>query len=145
MKRETTQRKLLEALGLDPTQFETPEEPKVKKNKYGLPEGLTLEQYESYRGGQATAIFLQAPELFKAYVCKNCGEPFLVSRTLVAFCTYDCTRAALHKAGIEWEPFIDEEYLRRVWDNNEPLRVPPAAVKVLQQITQDQEGQPQNA
>lgn len=132
MKRETYANKLAALLGLDESLAPKPE-PKKSKHRV-LAQGVTLEEEEKYRGAQATAIFLLAPELFKPVVCKRCGEHFIVSRTLVAFCSYHCTKLALQESGIDWNPKIDAEYIRRVWEDNEPLRVPPAAVKVLMEI-----------
>lgn len=142
MKRETYQKKLLESLGLDPSQFEAPKEkPEIKRSENGLPVGVTLDELETYRGAQAVGIFLIAPELFKSFICRNCGETFMVSRTLVAFCTYYCTQQALKKSGIDWYPELDDQYLKRVWDNNEPLRVPPPALKILLELAKEQDSQ----
>jgi hypothetical protein len=150
MRKETYENKLVELLGLHHLKKPEPEQPKQQKRGRGkksvLPVGVTLDEIESYRGAQALDLFLQAPELFSARHCKRekCQEPFLVSRQLVAFCSYTCMKKDLEERyGIEWSPTneINEQFIRRQWNGNEPLIVPPAAVKLLQELTNAHAGE----
>jgi hypothetical protein len=149
MKKETMEEKMLALLGLE--HLKPKEEPKKDQPKKGkkrgsggnFPVGVTLDQIEKYRGAQALNLFLQAPELFTARNCKRelCGEPFLVSREHVAFCSYTCMKRDLHERfGIEWNPNnpIDEQFVKRQLEGNEPLIVPPQAIKMLQELLPEQ-------
>ena len=140
MKKETYANKLAKMLGLETLA----PEPSTKKTVGAKPNytGIEFSQIEHYREATALSLFLQAPALFSPATCKHCNEPFLVSRHFVAFCSYGCLKADLYELGIEWHPEarIDEAYVRRVWDDNEPLRVSPHAFKLLQEMIQDQDG-----
>ncbi len=118
MKTETKLEKLNRLLGI----HEKVEE--VKTRTTGKLVGITEEEIQEFREAQGLFYFLAAPKLFTARICGHCGEPFLVSRKNVAFCTYTCIRMSLRKQGIEWSKGKDLELLAndpQVYNGNEPI------------------------
>lgn len=140
MKKETAASKLAALLGLNPNdeaviEATTTKEQKAKKKKDAL-RGVTLDELDTFRSANAVLLFLQAPELYTARTCKHCKGDFLVSRKFVGYCSYTCLKKELEAIGIDWDTKkpLDEAYVRRVWEHNEPLVIPPAAIKVLQEL-----------
>ncbi len=125
MKRETTINKLNALLGI--TDDVVQEIKKKESIKKGRVIGITEDEIQTYRQAEGVSYFLQAPELFHARVCKNCGEPFLVSRLHVAYCSYDCIAASVwNDYGVVWsrERQLDsdpEQLVKEIFDGNEPL------------------------
>ena len=120
MKAETAEQRLAALLGLS-DKFQ-PKDPKKKTTN--SPTNIAIEEadLQKQRRIEGVYYFLQAPDLFSTRVCKNCHEPFLVSRRNVAHCSYTCLKSSLLKLGIEWTRDGDYiELAKDVWDNNEPL------------------------
>jgi hypothetical protein len=124
VKSETYQAKLNELLGIAPEVAE-----KVKQKveaKKGNIIGITEDEITERRKMEGLVYFLQAPELFHPRVCKRCGEPFLVSRLHVAYCSYLCIRNDMReKWAIEWRNGSSDMELmvKEVYEGNEPLWV----------------------
>jgi endogenous inhibitor of DNA gyrase (YacG/DUF329 family) len=142
VRKETMANKLVELLGLSP-------ELKVDVNSKGvakkvepknknLPVGITEAEIQSAREAQAVTYFLQAPDLFSFKTCPHCGETFAVSRVFVAFCSYTCIAKDLENKGIRWSRLdesgninVDEDYVKRVWEGNEPLWIKETSLSRL--------------
>lgn len=123
MKKETYEAKLAALLGLTPKL----EEHKATKNKVIA---VTEDEIGKSREAQALLYFLQAPDLFQAKICPHCGEGFLVSRRFVKCCSYTCIAKELETVGIKWSRLqedgtfdISEEFIKSVYEGNEPLWV----------------------
>lgn len=130
MKLETAAEKMIKALGLEgkvENTFKATTTAKSTRKRGAVIKrdiAVTDEQVQNFRAAQGFTYFLQAPELFTPRVCKECDSPFLVSRKLVAFCSYDCIRANLNKMGFDWEKGRDLEALAQdpeVYKGNEPI------------------------
>lgn len=122
MKAETAQAKLAKLLGIEKEH----EEFKAKKaNLNGDLRGITESEIQSYREVQGLVYFLMAPELYTARVCQrsSCGQPFLVSRKNVAYCSYTCIEKNMEEIwGIKWTYSGDyEDAAVHLYDKNEPL------------------------
>lgn len=98
---------------------------KVQHNVLDSFYGISEDEIQDFREAQGLVYFLQAPALFQSKVCKHCGEPFLVSRLYVAFCSYTCIRKDLESRGfLRWEKGHDLEALANdpeVYEGNEPI------------------------
>lgn len=120
MKRETTAQKLAALLGIEEKVDTSVYSDKPKKRKASL--GISEDEIQKRREAQGLLYFLQAPELFKYNTCKNCEEPFLVSRPQVAYCSYTCIEHALLKIGIKWNQKGEYERLtKEAYEGNEPI------------------------
>ena len=131
MKRETRANKLNELLGITEKVVE------VTTKYSGKIIGVSEEEIQEFREIQGVLYFLQAPALFTDKICKHCGEPYLVSRKYVAFCSYTCIQKELAKNGIKWRKGQDLEALAndpQVYDGNEPLWIRKKCLEKLQTI-----------
>lgn len=118
MKVETKQERLNRLLGISEKVQE------LATRSTGKIFGITEDEIQEFREVQGLYYFLQAPALFTPKVCKHCGEPFLVSRKYVAFCSYTCIQKSLAEQGIQWRKGQDLEALAQdpqVYQGNEPL------------------------
>lgn len=146
MKPETAQKKLAKMLGLEQHLDKHVEK---KKNKFGNLTGITEDEIQAFREVQGLIYFLQAPELFTARVCQftDCGQPFLVSRKFVAYCSYTCIEKSMKEAwGTTWTySGRYEDAAVKLYEKNEPLWIRNmAALKtclewLTAQTTQDTE------
>lgn len=101
--------------------------------------GVSEDELQKFREAQGLIYFLAAPALFHPKKCKNCGEPFIVSRMFVACCSYTCIRKDLEKRGFKWEKGRDLEAIvmdPQVYDGNEPIWIrEPQLSKALEVLT----------
>lgn len=98
----------------------------VQTRSTGKIVGITEPEIQEFREAQGLVYFLQAPALFSPRVCANpdCGEPFMVSRKHVAFCSYTCIKANLARLGFTFTKGNDLEALAndpQVYEGNEPI------------------------
>lgn len=120
MRKTTQENKLNALLGLTEKAVE------VKAKSTGKITGVSEEEIQNFREAQGLIYFLQAPALFTPRTCNYCGEPFLVSRRNVAYCSYQCIKNSLAAVGIKWSKDGDLEALAmdpQVYNGNEPLWV----------------------
>lgn len=102
--------------------------------------GVTEAEIQEFREGQGLIYYLLAPELFTPRVCANpdCGEPFLVSRKHVSYCSYSCINTSLNKMGLKFHKGNDLETLAQdpqVYNGNEPIWIrQPSLIKALETL-----------
>lgn len=125
MKAETAAQKFAKLMGLEEhVENSSFKKQELKSKAYRSPTDIGVEEadIQSYRRAEGLYYFLQAPALFTARVCKNCGDGFLVSRKNVAHCSASCVKKSLAKLGIEWTRYGEfEAMVKDVWNDNEPL------------------------
>ena len=133
MKQSTAEQKLMELLGIkdvEPSHAE-PEKPKARakakpgdSNAYAF---TAVEEVEiqSFRAIQGFLYYLQAPKLFTYLKCRECHEPFMVSRRNVAFCSYNCIAKNCESQGFVWNKgMLDLEVMvndTQLYNGNEPI------------------------
>lgn len=114
--------------------------------------GLTLEEVREkrriekenahVREAQAIPLFIEQPERFMRKKCDNCKEEFLTTYRFVGLCSTQCRIESLEKIGINWNPLhTSDERWKRTQIPTE-YSIPPAALKILIEIAQDQENEP---
>jgi len=102
------------------------------------------EAIQRNRKQEAILAYLGSPKLFSRQHCLNCGEPFLVNRSNVAYCGGLCRKDALRKKGFHGIELIntepkgedDEQWVHDKWWGDEPLIVPPSAVNEVNALVE---------
>ncbi len=86
---------------------------------------------------EAVLLFLEKPARFMQKQCKRteCGEWFGTNYRAVGYCSDNCRIKSLSAMGIQWDPSKRPE---ERWGGEEPLVIPPAALKMLIQLAQKQ-------
>lgn len=133
-KKENALSKLASLLGL------TAQVEEIKTKTTGSSVGVTEDDIRFWREVQGVSYFLQAPSLFSPKICKNCDEPYVVSRLFVAYCSYSCIKESLRAQGITWTRDKDLEALvmdPHVYDGKEPLWVSKQTLEKLKDILQE--------
>ena len=94
---------------------------------------------QPFWAAEAVLKFLEKPACFMQKQCarKACGEWFGTNYRGVGYCTDNCRIRSLQEIGIAWDPGKREE---ERWGGEPPLIVPPAALKKLIQMAQQQMG-----
>lgn len=112
----------------------------VETRSTGRIVGVTEAEIQEFREAQGLVYFLLAPQLFTPRLCANpdCGEPFMVSRKHVSYCSYSCIKISLNKLGLTFSKGNDLEALAQdsqVYNGNEPLWIrQPTLVKAAEML-----------
>ncbi len=126
----TAEQKLAELLGIktDEVPLTHAEEPKRKRAKPGDQRSYAFtavghQEIDNERNLQGFLYYLRAPELFTYLKCRECHEPFMVSRRFIAFCSYGCMIKNCRDQGYEWTKGQGdaEVVIKEVFENNEPI------------------------
>jgi hypothetical protein len=88
------------------------------------------------RDAESLIEFVDKPTTFARIACRVCGRDFLANRANVACCSDKCRAEELATLGIKWDwskPPEERWYVSSQGGklSNEPLVVPPAALKAL--------------
>jgi hypothetical protein len=88
------------------------------------------------RDAESLIEFVDKPTTFARVTCRVCGRDFLVNRANVSCCSDKCRASELETLGIKWDWSKSPEERWYVSSQggkltNEPLVVPPAALKAL--------------
>ena len=98
------------------------------------PDGVSTERgIEQSRNMEAGIEFFKAPDAFTQKNCTVCGQTFAVNRNNVGRCSDACRITELERLGIrvDFHTSRDVKYVQRVWNNNEPLIVPPDMLAII--------------
>lgn len=114
--------------------------PKIEITKAVVKEARANKPNPFYEA-EAVLLFLEKPARFLQKECKRkeCGEWFGTNYRAVAYCSDNCRIKELAAVGIEWDPSKRPE---ERWGGEEPLLIPPAALKALLALAQRQAEQP---
>lgn len=124
MREDTKRNKLAALLGLDVPTARTDHRPAVLRDN-------------ASREAEAVINFVKAPQTYARVTCRSCGQEFLVNRANVALCSDRCRANELAEMGIDWDWNRSPESRWYVSSQNgrltnEPLVVPPLALKALE-------------
>lgn len=82
---------------------------------------------------QSTLLCLQwpYPDLMRK-VCAECGRKFATSYHAAAWCSNECVKKGLAKAGIQWRP--DKTFAEQWGVMEPPLLIPPEAIRAMRRV-----------
>lgn len=111
--------------------------------------GMTVEEVQQLRGDedqedkarevQAVHLFLENPDAFTEKTCQECQGLFMTNYRFASLCSTRCRIMSLERVGITWNP---QHTPANRWARTQiptEYSIPPAALKVLLLLAQDQE------